>query len=352
MLPILAVTSGDPAGSGPEITVKTLSHREIYDLCRPLVIGDCCVLENALKTTGLTGTLRIRKVTDPAEAAYEYGVIDVLDAGKIELEKLEIGKISAYAGEAAFTYVVTAIDLAMKGKVDGTITNAISKEAINLAGHHYSGHTEIYADYTGTKKYCMMLALNDFRVTHVSTHISLAEACRRVKKDRVLEVIELSDDACRRLGIAHPKVAVAGLNPHCGEHGMFGTEEIEEITPAIEAARAKGMSKGKAMLWHGLKNAILPSLTLIATNFGGMISGSFAVETIFTWNGVAGYAIQSVKAKDFPVIQCYLMIIALTYILVNLAIDIVYMYIDPKIRIQDGRKLWFKRSRPKAAQST
>ena len=241
MLPILAVTSGDPAGSGPEITVKTLSHREIYDLCRPLVIGDCCVLENALKTTGLTGTLRIRKVTDPAEAAYEYGVIDVLDAGKIELEKLEIGKISAYAGEAAFTYVVTAIDLAMKGKVDGTITNAISKEAINLAGHHYSGHTEIYADYTGTKKYCMMLALNDFRVTHVSTHVSLAEACRRVKKDRVLEVIELSDDACRRLGIAHPKVAVAGLNPHCGEHGMFGTEEIEEITPAIEAARAKGI---------------------------------------------------------------------------------------------------------------
>ena len=120
----------------------------------------------------------------------------------------------------------------------------------------------------------------------------------------------------------------------------------------IKAARAKGMSKGKAMLRHGLKNAILPSLTLIATNFGGMISGSFAVETIFTWNGVAGYAIQSVKAKDFPVIQCYLMIIALTYILVNLAIDIVYMYIDPKIRIQDGRKLWFKRSRPKAAQST
>ena len=110
----------------------------------------------------------------------------------------------------------------------------------------------------------------------------------------------------------------------------------------IKAARAKGMSRSAAMVRHGLKNAILPSVTLIATNFGGMISGSFAVESIFTWNGVAGYAIQSVKAKDYPVIQCYLILIALTYILVNLAIDIIYMYIDPKIRIQDGRKLWFK----------
>ena len=242
-LPILAITSGDPAGSGPEITVKTLQHREVYEMCRPLVIGDTAVIEQALKFTGLEGQVIVNAVSDPSEGIYEPGTIDVYDMGIItDLSRLEMGQISAYAGDAAFNYVRTAIELAMNGKVDGTITNAISKEAINLAGHHYAGHTEIYAEFTGTKKYCMMLALNDFRVTHVSTHVSLAEACRRVKKDRVLEVIRLSYQACRDLGIENPRVAVAGLNPHCGEHGMFGTEEIEEITPAIEAAKAEGIN--------------------------------------------------------------------------------------------------------------
>ena len=121
------------------------------------------------------------------------------------------------------------------------MTNALSKEAINMAGHHYSGHTEIYAEYTGTKKYAMMLAHHDFRVVHVSTHVSLREACDRVKKARVLEVIEIADKVCKDMGIEHPKVAVAGLNPHCGENGLFGREEIEEIKPAIDAAKAEGI---------------------------------------------------------------------------------------------------------------
>ena len=129
----------------------------------------------------------------------------------------------------------------MKKEIQATVTNALSKEAINMAGHHYSGHTEIYAEYTGTKKYAMMLAHHDFRVVHVSTHVSLREACDRVKKARVLEVIEIADQVCRDMGIEHPKVAVAGLNPHCGENGLFGREEIEEIKPAIDAAKAEGI---------------------------------------------------------------------------------------------------------------
>lgn len=242
-LPILAVTSGDPAGSGPEITVKTLAHPEIYEICAPLVIGDACVLEQALGFTGLDTKLKIHPVEKVSDALFEYGTVDVFDMKLIDdVAKLEIGKVSALAGEAAFNYVKKAIELAMAGEADGTITNAISKEAINLAGHHYSGHTEIYADFTGTKKYCMMLAHNDFRVVHVSTHVSLMEACRRCKKDRILDVIEIADKACRDLGIENPRVAVAGLNPHCGENGMFGTEEIEEITPAIEAAKEKGIN--------------------------------------------------------------------------------------------------------------
>ena len=131
--------------------------------------------------------------------------------------------------------------MAMAGQVDATVTNALSKEAINMAGHHYSGHTEIYAHYTGTDKYTMMLAHEGLRVVHVSTHVSLREACDRVKKERVLECIRIADAGCRALGIERPKVGVAGLNPHCGENGMFGREEIEEIQPAIDAAMAEGI---------------------------------------------------------------------------------------------------------------
>lgn len=130
----------------------------------------------------------------------------------------------------------------MAGEIDGTVTNAFNKEAVNLAGHHYSGHTEIYADFTGTKKYTMMLAHENLRVVHVSTHVALREACDRVKKDRVLEVIRIAHQACKDLGIENPKVGVAGLNPHSGENGLFGREEIEEIIPAIGEAVKEGIN--------------------------------------------------------------------------------------------------------------
>ena len=176
-----------------------------------------------------------------SEALFEYGTIDVYHMGMVDMDKLQRGKVSAMAGNAAFQYVKKVIGLAMDHKIDATVTNALNKEAMNLAGHHYSGHTEIYADYTGTRKYTMMLAHENLRVVHVSTHVSLREACDRVKKDRILEVIRIAHQACRRLGISQPKIGVAGLNPHSGENGMFGREEIEEITPAIQAARDEGI---------------------------------------------------------------------------------------------------------------
>lgn len=148
----------------------------------------------------------------------------------------------ALGGEAAFQYVVKVISLAMAGEIDATVTNALSKEAINMAGHHYSGHTEIYADYTHTKRYAMMLAHEELRAVHTSTHVSLREACDRVKKRRVLDCIHMADDAMKNLGIPQPKIGVAGLNPHCGEDGMFGREEIEEIQPAIDQAIAEGVN--------------------------------------------------------------------------------------------------------------
>ena len=251
-LPILGITMGDPFGNGPEITVKALSDQSVYERCRPVVIGDLSSMEYAAEAVcaacGID--LKVRPIAEVSEAKCEFGTIDVLDLGLISREQIPgdpkapkpfgVGAC-ALGGEAAFQYVVKVIDLAMKGEVDATITNAMSKEAINMAGHHYSGHTEIYADYTGTSKYTMMLVHDEFRVVHVSTHVSLREACDRVKKDRVLDVIRLADEGCKALGIREPKIAVAGLNPHCGENGLFGTEEIEEIQPAIDEAMAEGI---------------------------------------------------------------------------------------------------------------
>ena len=252
--PIVGISMGDPFGNGPEITVKALNDPEVYKTCRPLVVGDRSCMEYALavsrKVNGID--LKLNLVESPAQGRYEYGTIDLIDLGIVPKDKIpdtlaedppkafDVGPC-ALGGEAAFQYVVKVIDLAMKKEIQATVTNALSKEAINMAGHHYSGHTEIYAEYTGTKKYAMMLAHHDFRVVHVSTHVSLREACDRVKKARVLEVIEIADQVCRDMGIEHPKVAVAGLNPHCGENGLFGREEIEEIKPAIDAAKAEGI---------------------------------------------------------------------------------------------------------------
>ena len=252
--PILGISMGDPFGNGPEITVRALANKGIYDRCRPLVVGDMSSMDYALrvakKVRGATLTLNPVKCVE--EAKFTYGTIDVLDLGLVAVDQIPdtadqdvpqpfgIGACRL-GGEASFRYVEKVIQMAMAGEIDATVTNALAKEAINMAGHHYSGHTEIYADYTKTDKYTMMLAHNDLRVVHVSTHVSLREACDLVKKERVLECIRIANEGCKALGIEKPKIGVAGLNPHCGENGMFGREEIEEIQPAVDAAMAEGI---------------------------------------------------------------------------------------------------------------
>lgn len=239
--PIIGITMGDPASIGPEITIKALSDENIYNKCKPIVIGDVSCLDNAKKIVGMDSII-INPLTKVEDARFEYGIIDVLDMNNVDIGKIKIGEISKDAGESSFQYVDKVIDLAIDNKVDATVTNAFSKEAINLAGHHYSGHTEIYADKTQTEKYTMMLAFQNLRVVHVSTHCSLRDACDRVKKQRVLDIIKIANNACIEMGISNPKIGVAGLNPHCGENGLFGTEEIEEITPAINEALDFGIN--------------------------------------------------------------------------------------------------------------
>ena len=239
--PIIGITMGDPGSVGPELCVKALRAPTYYEICRPIVIGDAPIMEEALKVVGCKD-IRINAVGSVSQAEFTHGVIDVLDMGIISMDRVDIGKFTAAGGEASYRYVEKVIGLALAGEVDATVTNALSKEAINLAGHSYAGHTEIYAKLTDTSSYAMMLAHDDLRVIHVSTHVSLRKACDLVKKQRVYDVISLADKTCKTLGIERPVIGVAGLNPHSGEAGMFGTEEIYEIIPAIEWARSEGIT--------------------------------------------------------------------------------------------------------------
>ena len=240
MKPILAITMGDPAGIGPEICVRTLSHEYTYQLCKPLIVGDAKIIQKAVDFLKLPLQLTVNAIHDVADAKFELGTIDVYDLDLIDLSTFKFGEVQVQCGDAAFQYVKTAIELAMADKVDGTCTAPLNKEAIHLAGHNYDGHTEIYATFTNTKKYAMLLADGPLRVIHVSTHVSLREACDRCKKQRIMEVYELIDDACRQFGIDNPHIAIAGLNPHCSENGLFGWEEAQEIIPAVEELKAKG----------------------------------------------------------------------------------------------------------------
>lgn len=240
MKPILAITMGDPSGIGPEICVRSLSHEETYAQCRPVIVGDAKIIQRAVDLLHLDTPLTVHAIHDVSEAQFSHGIIDVYDLDLIDLSTFEFGKVQKQCGHAAFEYVVKAIDLAMKKEVDGTCTAPLNKEAIHLAGHNYDGHTEIYATFTNTKKYAMLLAEGKLRVIHVSTHVSLREACDRCKKQRIIEVYELIHDACRQFGIENPHIAVSGLNPHCSENGLFGWEEEQEIIPAVSELRARG----------------------------------------------------------------------------------------------------------------
>jgi len=236
--PILGISVGDPGGIGPEVTAKALDQRKIHEVCRPLVVADGRVMEDVLRFTGLA--LNLNTIDRPQQGLYQHGTMDILHMANMDPDRLRYKQVTAEQGQASFEYVTTVIDIALKGEIDGTVTGPINKAAINAAGHHYAGHTEIYADLTATRDYAMMLVDGNFRVVHVSTHVSLREACERVKKDRIIRVIDLTDDALRKLGISSPRIGVAGLNPHCGEEGIFGTEDEEEIRPAVEYATKSG----------------------------------------------------------------------------------------------------------------
>ena len=236
--PLVAVTMGDPAGVGPEIIAKTFADPGFHARNRALVVGDAGMVERAAQLLGLR--LGINEISEPEDAAVRPGTADVLQVGELPPD-LPFGELDARAGDAAFRYVEKATRLASAGRVAAIATAPLNKEAMHLAGHGYPGHTEILADLTGTEDYAMMLVTDELKVIHVSTHVSLREAIERAQPERELAVIRLAHESLKKLGVRRPRVAVAGLNPHAGENGLFGLEDIEKIKPAVKAALEEGV---------------------------------------------------------------------------------------------------------------
>ena len=236
--PVIAITIGDPAGIGPEVTAKALAHTEVWDCCRPLVIGDAGVMDRtaALLGSGLSPNL----ITRGSEARFDRASPDLVDLGNVDPD-VPLGQVSAAAGAASVDYIRHAVKLVQSGLADALATGPINKAALKAAGIPYIGHTELLADLLGEERVTTMLATTGLRVVHVTRHVSLAEVAVRITRARVLETIRLTDVGLKQMGIARPRVAVAALNPHGGDDGLMGREEIEAIGPAVQAARDEGI---------------------------------------------------------------------------------------------------------------
>jgi 4-hydroxythreonine-4-phosphate dehydrogenase len=236
--PLLGITLGDPAGIGVEVTLKALSRDGVAGHCRPLLIGEAAAVQAQLGFHG--GEARLNRVAEPAEADWTPGVINVLDMGVLS-EPLPPGTLAPQGGEAAFRALERGIRLALAGEVAGIVTAPLNKEALHQAGHKFDGHTEILGYFCGKLPTYMLLSSEKLKIVHVSTHCSLREACDRARKERVLATIRVLEEHMAQVGMERRRIGVAGLNPHAGENGLFGSEEIDEIIPAIEAARAAGI---------------------------------------------------------------------------------------------------------------
>ena len=237
-LPVIGITMGDAAGVGPEVVVKSLTHESLYRQCRPLVIGDAGRLEEANRIVG--GTASVRRIEKASEARYEPGIINCFDLGLIPAG-LPFGTLSAVAGDAAYRYIARAVELAKSGEIDAICTAPLNKEALHAGGHKYPGHTEMLAHLTGIDEVSMMLVAPQLRVIHVTTHIGIIDAIRKIEPGLVQRTIERGHATLVKAGIANPRIAVCGINPHAGENGLFGYgEEEEKIVPAVQLLRERG----------------------------------------------------------------------------------------------------------------
>ena len=238
--PIIAVTMGDPAGIGPEIVAKSIADKATFDVARCIVIGDKKVMEKAIEIVG--ADLKVNVVDSPADGDYSYGVLNMIDLDNIDMSRFEYGKINAMCGQAAFDYIKKSIEITMDKQADAVATTPINKESLHAAEVDFIGHTEIFGALTGTADPLTMFETNGLRVFFLTRHKSLRDMLDDIKKDRIIDYVERCTDALRRLGVKEGTMAVAGLNPHSGEHGLFGWEEVKEIAPAVEELRERGFN--------------------------------------------------------------------------------------------------------------
>ena len=232
---IIAVPMGDPAGIGPEITVKSFLNPEVLEAGNSIVIGDNDVLEKALEITQTD--LEIKVIKDVEEADFSKNIINLIDLDNVDMTSFEYGQVQAQCGKAAFEYIEYAIKLAMDNKVDALATTPINKESLKTAEVPYIGHTEMLEELTNSHDPLTMFQVRSLRIFFLTRHLSIKEAIDQMTKERVHDYIKRSYDALIKLGVEEPKLAVAGLNPHSGEGGLFGHEEIDEITPGIKLAQ-------------------------------------------------------------------------------------------------------------------
>ena len=238
--PIIAVTMGDPAGIGPEIVAKSIADKATYDVARCIVIGDKKVMEKAIEIVG--ADLKVNVVDSPADGDYSYGVLNMIDLDNIDMSRFEYGKINAMCGQAAFDYIKKSIEITMDKQADAVATTPINKESLHAAEVDFIGHTEIFGALTGTADPLTMFETNGLRVFFLTRHKSLRDMLDDIKKDRIIDYVERCTEALRRLGVKEGTMAVAGLNPHSGEHGLFGWEEVKEIAPAVEELKERGFN--------------------------------------------------------------------------------------------------------------
>jgi 4-hydroxythreonine-4-phosphate dehydrogenase len=237
--PIIAITMGDAAGIGPEIIVKALQLKQIYSLCCPLVVGEGGIMREAIEL--VRSPLKLRSIKTVAGLKGQFGLIDLLDLHNLNRKEVVIGQVCKACGKAAMEYIAKAAELALKGEVKAVVTAPINKEATIKAGYGDVGHLEFLARLTGATEYATMLVTGPLRVVHLTTHYSLKQACALVTRERILAKLKLTHNSFRQWGIERPRIGVAALNPHAGEGGLFGTEEIEQIIPAIKEAQSLGI---------------------------------------------------------------------------------------------------------------
>ncbi len=238
MKPFIAIPMGDPAGIGPEIVVKALAKKEVFEAARCVVVGDRKIIEDAIRFTG--SKLTIKLIQRPEEGDYTEEILNLIDLDNVDMKEFRIGRVSGMCGKAAYEYIAKSVELANNKEVAAVSTTPINKESLKAGNINFIGHTEIFGALTNTKDPLTMFEVHGMRVFFLTRHVSLRKACDLVTKDRIKDYVKRCKEVLEKLGVTEGTMAIAGLNPHSGEHGLFGDEEVNHVTPAVEELKAEG----------------------------------------------------------------------------------------------------------------